>query len=111
MEEDIKVLEEKIKLDKSDYEKEATTFYFNIDMIPLIENLINRNKELEKQMGKDLDVVYIKGVYDEKDKWKNKIREKIKELENRDENYTFEKLTSKDIRTSIITNLQKLLEE
>lgn len=44
----------------------------------IIKKLIQENKKLKKQMGKDLDVVYIKGVYDERDKWKNKVKEKIK---------------------------------
>lgn len=47
------------------------------------KNLIQENKKLKKQMGKDLDVVYIKGVYDERDKWKNKVKEKIKELDKK----------------------------
>lgn len=51
-----------------------------------IENLIARYKELEKQMGKDLDVVYIKGVYDERDKWKSKVKEKIEWLEEISDN-------------------------
>ena len=42
---------------------------------------------------------------------KDKIREKIKEVENREENYTFDKLTSEDIRRTIITNLKELLGE
>lgn len=37
-------------------------------------------KENEKLKGIDLTTVYIKGVYDEKDRWRNKIREKIEEL-------------------------------
>lgn len=44
-------------------------------VIQAIENLIARNKELEKQMGKDLDVVYLQGVYNERDRWKSKVRE------------------------------------
>lgn len=40
--------------------------------INAIENLIKENKKLKIQMNKDLDVIYIKGVYDERDKWKNK---------------------------------------
>ncbi len=41
-----------------------------------------KNKKLEKQMGKDLDVVYLKGIYDARDKWQDKIKVKIEELEN-----------------------------
>jgi hypothetical protein len=45
---------------------------------------------------------------------KSVIKEKIEELESDNskfENYTFEKLTSRDIRRTIITNLQELLEK
>ena len=42
---------------------------------------------------------------------KDKIREKIKEVENGKEKYIFERLTSEDIRRTIITNLEELLEE
>ena len=50
---------------------------------------------------------YIKKNYVSKDK----IRKLIKEVENRKENYTFYKLTSEDIRRTIVTNLEYLLEE
>ena len=70
-----------------------------------------KNEELEKKIGKDLDVVYMKATYDERDKWKNKIKEKIEKVKNSDENYTFKNLTSEDIRRTIITNLRELLEE
>lgn len=40
-----------------------------------INEIIDRNRELEKQMGKDLDVVYLQGVYNERDRWKSKVRE------------------------------------
>ena len=79
----IEILEEFI--DKVD-------IYFNDDIgdcaitskiAGIIKNLIQENKKLKKQMGKDLEVVYIKGVYDERDKWKNKVKEKIKELDKK----------------------------
>lgn len=41
---------------------------------------------------------------------KSKIYNKIKEVEESKENYTFERLTSADIRKTIITNLKDLLE-
>ena len=44
-----------------------------------------KNEKLERQMGKDLDIVYIKGIYDERDKWENKIKAKIEEVD-KDEN-------------------------
>lgn len=51
--------------------------------------------------------------FDFNNEWlnKSKIYNKIKEVEKSDENYTFEKLTSADIRRTITTNLKDLLEE
>lgn len=43
-----------------------------------IEHLQKENEELKDI---DLTTVHIKGVCDEKDRWKNKIKEKLKELE------------------------------
>lgn len=94
MEEDIKVLEEAIK----------NTQYEDIGSreIQAIENLIKRvkdleeieqvhkeqNGELQKQLSEneaDLTSVYLKGVYDERDKWKSKVKElKKKHEEARD---------------------------
>ena len=51
-----------------------------------VKELEKKVEELENQMGKDLDVVYLKAIYDERDKWKDKIKEKIKKLETRREN-------------------------
>ena len=42
---------------------------------------------------------------------KDKIKEKIEEVKNSKENYTFSQVTSEDIRRTIITNLQELLGE
>lgn len=80
MEEDIKMIEDVLK-DKD------TKFWIGTQGIQAIQNLIARCKKLEKQMGKDLDVVYIKGVYDERDKWKSKLQEKIKKYEWAIEHY------------------------
>lgn len=83
-EEDIKILEELIKQFKNNRE----IFYnINEEEIKALENLINRNKELEEEYyyeknraRTELDTVYIKARYDERDKWKSKIKEKIEEL-------------------------------
>lgn len=74
----IEILEEFIPLLEDGYvdNKDCTK------EIQAIENLIIENKKIKKQMGKDLDVVYIKGVYDERDKWKNKIRELLEHYKN-----------------------------
>ena len=66
---------------------------------------INRVKELEQQYDK-LSSHFIQNHVS-----KDKIKAKIEEVKNSKENYTFEKLTSEDIRRTIITNLQELLEE
>lgn len=42
---------------------------------------------------------------------KDKIKRKIEEVKNGNENYTFKDLTSEDIRRTIVTNLAELLEE
>ena len=76
-----------------------------------IENLIQEYKELKKQMGKDLDVVYIKGVYDERDKLKSKIKEKIEELRKKQIKNTTEKLFYDYDINRVIIMLKELLEE
>ena len=46
----------------------------------LIETLIAKNKELKEQ--EDYTSVYLKGVYDEREKWQNKIKAKIEEVKD-----------------------------
>ena len=110
MEKDIQILEklEKVftELRKDDEEGHSSAYELQWEDIEAIENLINRVKELENA---DLTVVYMDGFYDGKKKIENKIKEKIEEVKDSKENYTFEKLTSEDIRRTIITNLQDLL--
>lgn len=71
MEEDIKMLEwsqQQMRLGNlPDY---------NQKVYKAIENLINRNKEIEE----DYTSVYLSGFYDGENKWKSKIKEKIEEL-------------------------------
>lgn len=49
------------------------------------EELEHLQKENEDLKNIDLTTVYLKGVADEKERWRNKIREKIEEL--KEENY------------------------
>lgn len=96
MEEDIKLVENLI---------EEYKMFGDLDGIQdirpymkAIENMLNRNKELEEKYyyeknraRAELDTVYIKARYDERDKWTSKIKEKIKELnkayeDSKDEN-------------------------
>lgn len=83
----IEILEEQIKhwkdLIKTTEISSPVYTWIKVDKLEektiALENLIQENKKLKEQMGKDLDVVYIKGIYDERDKWKNKIRDLITE--------------------------------
>jgi predicted adenine nucleotide alpha hydrolase (AANH) superfamily ATPase len=95
---------EQLKKNKFIIESIDPEFFFKFG-----ENLIQENKKIKKQMGKDLDVVYIKGAYDERDKWKNKIKEIIGELEKQEDWYIENK--SLDDLYGKIDILQKLLEE
>lgn len=83
IQEDIKILEKlanrTCKIDKDGWE----TAVCSIDEQLAIRNIIARNKKLEKQMGKDLDVVYLQGVHNERDRWKSKIKEKIEKLDKK----------------------------
>ena len=71
---DIKIIEEKIEF----WEKDPRIMVQeeNFKVLQAIKNLINRDKELEE----DYTSVYLKGIYDERDKWKSKIKEKIEEV-------------------------------
>lgn len=74
MEEDIKILERMLEI-----EKECLHYDVSQDEIQAIKNLINRNKELEKQV----DLEYVEENYIEKSKVipKSKIEELTEELE------------------------------
>lgn len=77
-----------------------------------MECLYNKEKEKNEELeNADLTTVYMNGYYDGEKKWKDKIKEKIQQVKDSKENYTFKELTSEDIRRTIITNLQDLLEE
>ena len=52
-------------------------------ILDLYNKEIEKNKELKKQMGKDLDVVYLQGVYNERDKWKSKVSKYLNKMEKR----------------------------
>lgn len=77
-----------------------------------ILDLYNKQKEINQYNDKEIKYLNccIKS-YGDNYIDKDKIKEKIKEVESGKENYTFEKLTSEDIRRTIITNLQELLGE
>ena len=100
-EEDIKNLSEIIELCKEEINNndENVTAILDLTDLKSLRNLINRNRGLEalknscpaipttgiecdlkKELEEDYTSVYLKGVYDERDKWKSKIKEKIEEL-------------------------------
>lgn len=82
-EEDIKNLSEIIELCEAEINNndENVTAILDLTDLKSLRNLINRNKEIEE----DYTSVYLKGVYDERDKWKSKIKEKIEELKEKGE--------------------------
>ena len=86
-EEIIKILKDTISLFNNDTHCFTHSDDERVGAIQGLLDLYNKekekNKKLEKQMGKDLDVVYLQGVYNERDRWKSKIREKIEEKQNR----------------------------
>ena len=77
-EEDIKNLSEIIELCEEEINNndENVTAILDLTDLKSLRNLINRNQEIEE----DYTSVYLKGVYEERDKWKSKIKEKIEEL-------------------------------
>lgn len=74
-----------------------------------INEIIDRNRELEKQMGKDLDVVYLQGVYNERDRWKSKVRDKVIEVKDRPVTNDF--ITATQGKLNTIIDLENLLQE
>lgn len=125
MEEDIKVLEELLNYDFNQLSKEE---------YQAIENLITRNKKLEKCLDEDLGNIINLGIllseHAEKPKDKNiyvdeaqvflntldyyyipksKVREKIKQLEKENNNHTY--TDSKEENEDMIELLKELLQE
>lgn len=111
-----------------------TDYKWHKELASMIENLIQRNKNLEqiekehkKENGRlrdkikeleeiDLTTVYMDGIYDERNKWKIKVKEKIEEL-NKEEKKALKGTKGQD-RYSIKLEymhkrnaLQELLEE
>ena len=114
MEQDIKILEE--------FVEELSTQYLDRivcdegELLKAIQNLILGYKHYEKLLAnkiinEDFKELYIKLRITIKDEYvpKYKVKELIEKIKNSKENYTFEKLTSEDIRRTIITNLEELL--
>lgn len=74
----------------------------------LLAEVQRLKKENEKLKETDLTTVHIKGVCDEKERWRNKIREKIEEYKNSEEFYqNFPDDYMGDIAISLLQDLLK----
>ena len=59
---------------------DVTEDTYNLAIETVLQELEHLQKENEELKSIDLTTVHIKGVCDEKERWRNKIREKIKML-------------------------------
>ena len=79
--EEITFVENKIKNTRRVFEEVGCHTFFDEDLCEAIEHILSDYKRLlkENEELKDIDLttVHIKGVCDEKDRWRNKIRELI----------------------------------
>ena len=91
-EEDIKILNNYLK--NSAYKESNSDFFKNggweivdLEVPQAIEHLLQdykRQKQINKELEIDLTIVYLKGIEDGKDKYEQKIKNKIKEIGNED---------------------------
>lgn len=73
-----------------------------LSIYTVLQELEELQKENEKLKEIDLTIVHIKGVCDEKEHWRNKIKEKIEEIkQDKDNKYWFEFLEQRDIENTI----------
>ena len=102
MEEDIKILEELLKASKENDMYEGNKYFKSLeyfikeyqDLKEIEESHRKENGELReqvKELEEDLTSVYLKGIYDERDKWIALVKEKIEEInkayeDSKDEN-------------------------
>ena len=102
MEEDIKTLEELLKASKENDMYEGNKYFKSLeyfikeyqDLKEIEENHRKENGELReqvKELEEDLTSVYLKGIYDERDKRIALVKEKIEEInkayeDSKDEN-------------------------
>lgn len=49
------------------------------------KRVLKENKELKEEIGVDYTTVYLKGVYDEREKQQKEIKDKIEELKQKEE--------------------------
>lgn len=74
----IDILEEKIKNVKK---YNAYNYPWTEKDIEAIETLIAENKELKEEKEIDYTTVYLSGVYNERKKWREKVEELLKEIQ------------------------------
>lgn len=102
MEEDIKTLEELLKASKENDMYEENKYFKSLeyfikeykDLKEIEESHRKENGKLRKkvkELEEDLTSVYLKGIYDERDKWIALVKEKIEEInkayeDSKDEN-------------------------
>ena len=76
----------------------------------LLEYAVSLEEEIKQLKDIDLTTVHIKGVCDEKESWRNRIREKIEKIKNKPNNPN-QKVIATQIDASLIACLQDLLKE
>ena len=103
MEEDIKILKNKIKRSRELNEEIGTHIFFNEDLMNIVENLINRVKELEENRIWSEETI---SGFKEDFIPKNKIRGKIEELKIK-KGY----MVIDETNEIIVKTLQELLED
>lgn len=81
MEKDIENLIEQLTKVRPEMLNEEALKLFNTIMAVLDErDKLREENKLKKEIQDDLTSVYLNGIYDERDRWITKIKDKIKEL-------------------------------
>lgn len=85
--------------------------------IEALEHILSDYKKVVKEneeLKEEKDANYLKGVYDERERWELKVNAQIKELKEKqksNKNYNMADWEDTDVYTEIILNLQDLLEK
>ena len=101
----------------SDYEEKESAKEYQEVSEKILNLLEKQQKEIEELKNNELDytTIYINGVYEGKKYYKDKIREKIKELEKIKEehskSYNWADWEDEDVYKEIIAWFEELLEE
>ena len=103
----LKSLQEDIIEDEVEHDSIFMQDYEAIETV--LQELEKLQKENEKLKEIDLTTVHIKGVCDEKERWRNKIKEKIKEVDSRECDDVFDLQAFMYEQEAIIEELEELL--